>query len=404
MDIGADTGKKPYTLDRVVRLVITVACVVAGLWLFNYLKGVLVPFIVACIIAYMLNPFVEWHCKLLRLRGRVAATILTIVEMTVVVGLGLYFFIPYLYAECESMIVMFKEYATANFDVPYLPQSVHDFIVNTVDIDKLSSLLSRDEWINLFKEIKPQVCLMGASSIGRDLGPRVSSSLHSGLTADCTSLEIGDHTDAKTGTEYHNLLYQIRPAFGGNIVATIVNPECRPQMATVREGVMKKEIFDENYKGTAINLDANKYVSDTDFVVSIIDRHIEKSKINIKNAPIIVAGGYGVGSKENFQMLFQLAETLGAEVGASRAAVDAGFTEHERQIGQTGVTVHPKLYIACGISGQIQHIAGMQDSSIIISINNDPKAPINTIADYVITGDIEEVVPKLIKYYKKNSK
>ncbi len=258
--------------------------------------------------------------------------------------------------------------------------------------------------INLFKEIKPQVCLMGASSIGRDLGPRVSSSLHSGLTADCTSLEIGDHTDAKTGKEYHNLLYQIRPAFGGNIVATIVNPECRPQMATVREGVMKKEIFDENYKGTVVELDANKYVSPADFVVSIIDRHIEKSKINIKNAPIIVAGGYGVGSKENFDMLFQLAETLGAEVGASRAAVDAGFTEHERQIGQTGVTVHPKLYIACGISGQIQHIAGMQDSSIIISINNDPKAPINTIADYVIVGDIEEVVPKLIKYYKKNSK
>ena len=258
--------------------------------------------------------------------------------------------------------------------------------------------------INLFKEIKPQVCFMGASSIGRDLGPRVSSSLHSGLTADCTSLEIGDHTDAKTGKEYHNLLYQIRPAFGGNIVATIVNPECRPQMATVREGVMKKEIFDAHYKGTVVDLDAKKYVSDTDFVVSIIDRHIEKSKINIKNASIIVAGGYGVGSKENFQMLFQLAETLGAEVGASRAAVDAGFTEHERQIGQTGVTVHPKLYIACGISGQIQHIAGMQDSSIIISINNDPKAPINTIADYVITGDIEEVVPKLIKYYKKNSK
>ena len=258
--------------------------------------------------------------------------------------------------------------------------------------------------INLFKEIKPQVCLMGASSIGRDLGPRVSSSLHSGLTADCTSLEIGDHTDAKTGKEYHNLLYQIRPAFGGNIVATIVNPECRPQMATVREGVMKKEIFDENYKGTVIELDANKYVSPADFVVSIIDRHIEKSRINIKNASIIVAGGYGVGSKENFGLLFQLAETLGAEVGASRAAVDAGFTEHERQIGQTGVTVHPKLYIACGISGQIQHIAGMQDSSIIISINNDPKAPINTIADYVITGDIEEVVPKLIKYYKKNSK
>ena len=258
--------------------------------------------------------------------------------------------------------------------------------------------------INLFKEIKPQVCLMGATCIGRDLGPRVSSCLHSGLTADCTSLEIGDHTDPKTGTEYKNLLYQIRPAFGGNIVATIVNPECRPQMATVREGVMKKEIFDANHKGEVINLDANKYVSDADFVVSIIDRHIEKCDINIKNAPIIVAGGYGVGSKENFDLLHELVNVLGGEVGASRAAVDAGFTEHARQIGQTGVTVRPKLYIACGISGQIQHVAGMQDSSIIISINNDANAPINAIADYVITGNMEDIVPKLIKYYKKNSK
>lgn len=258
--------------------------------------------------------------------------------------------------------------------------------------------------INLFKEIEPQIALMGATCIGRDLGPRVSSALHSGLTADCTSLEIGDHTDAKTKQEYHDLLYQIRPAFGGNIVATIVNPEHRPQMATVREGVMKKEVFNPDHKGTVINLDPAKYVSDTDFVVEIIDRQIAKSKLNIKNAPIIVAGGYGVGSKENFQLLFDLANTLGAEVGASRAAVDAGFIEHERQIGQTGVTVRPKLYIACGISGQIQHIAGMQESSIIISVNNDPNAPINTIADYVITGDIEDVLPKLIKYYKKNSK
>ncbi|MCM1318480.1 MAG: electron transfer flavoprotein subunit alpha/FixB family protein [Bacteroides sp.] len=258
--------------------------------------------------------------------------------------------------------------------------------------------------INLFREIKPQICLMGATCIGRDLGPRVSSCLHSGLTADCTSLEIGDHTDAKSGKEYKDLLLQIRPAFGGNIVATIVNPECRPQMATVREGVMKKEILNPDHKGTVVNLDAKKYVSDADFVVEIIDRHIEKSKVNIKNSPIIVAGGYGVGSKENFQLLFDLANTLGAEVGASRAAVDAGYIEHERQIGQTGVTVRPKLYIACGISGQIQHIAGMQESSIIISINNDPNAPINTIADYVITGNMEDVVPKLIKYYKKNSK
>lgn len=258
--------------------------------------------------------------------------------------------------------------------------------------------------INLFKEIKPQVCLMGATCIGRDLGPRVSSCLHSGLTADCTALEIGDHTDPKTGKEYQNLLYQIRPAFGGNIVATIVNPECRPQMATVREGVMRKEEFDPSYKGTVVNLDASKYVSPEDFAVEIIDRHIEKSKVNIKGAPIVVAGGYGMGSKDNFQLLYDLADTLGGEVGASRAAVDAGFTEHERQIGQTGVTVRPKLYIACGISGQIQHIAGMQDSSIILSINNDPDAPINTIADYVITGNVEDVIPKLIKYYKKNSK
>lgn len=258
--------------------------------------------------------------------------------------------------------------------------------------------------INLFKEIKPQICLMGATCIGRDLGPRVSSSLHSGLTADCTSLEIGDHTDPKTGKQYSNLLYQIRPAFGGNIVATIVNPECRPQMATVREGVMKKEVYNADHKAEVISLDAKKYVADSDFVVEIIDRHIEKSKINIKNSPIIVAGGYGVGSKENFDLLHELAATIGGEVGASRAAVDAGFCEHERQIGQTGVTVRPKLYIACGISGQIQHIAGMQESSIIISVNNDPNAPINTIADYVITGNVEDVLPKLIKYYKKNSK
>ena len=218
--------------------------------------------------------------------------------------------------------------------------------VYTVDDPRLypyTSLPHTSVLVNLFKEQKPQVCLMGATSIGRDLGPRVSSSLHSGLTADCTALEIGPHEDKKNNKTYENLLYQIRPAFGGNIVATIVNP-------------------------------------------------------------IIVAGGYGMGSKENFDMLFDLAATLGAEVGASRAAVDAGYIEHERQIGQTGVTVRPKLYIACGISGQIQHIAGMQDSSIIISINSDPNAPINTIADYVITGTVEEVIPKLIKYYKKNSK
>ena len=258
--------------------------------------------------------------------------------------------------------------------------------------------------INLFKEKQPRIAFMGATSIGRDLGPRVSSALHSGLTADCTALEIGDHTDARTGTEYKDLLLQIRPAFGGNIVATIVNPENRPQMATVREGVMKKEIRDAAYKGAVIDLKADDYTRPEDYVVEVIDRHVEKAKHNLKGSPIVVAGGYGMGSKEGFELLQQLADVLGAEVGASRAAVDAGWVDHDRQIGQTGVTVRPKLYIACGISGHIQHIAGMQESSIIISVNNDPDAPINTIADYVITGNVEDVLPKLIKYYKKNSK
>ncbi|MDR0430719.1 MAG: electron transfer flavoprotein subunit alpha/FixB family protein [Tannerellaceae bacterium] len=258
--------------------------------------------------------------------------------------------------------------------------------------------------VKLFKEEKPQIALMGATSVGRDLGPRVSSALGSGLTADCTSLEIGDHEEKRENKTYKDLLYQIRPAFGGNIVATIINPECRPQMATVREGVMKKEILDANHKGKVKTHDISKFVSDSDYVVSVIDRQMEKSKTNIKGSSIIVAGGYGVGSKENFRLLHDLATVIGGEVGGSRAAVDAGFTEHERQIGQTGVTVRPKLYIACGISGQIQHIAGMQESSIIISINNDPNAPINTIADYVITGTVEDVIPKMIKYYKKNTK
>jgi len=280
-------------------------------------------------------------------------------------------------------------------------------VLHVADDPKLypyTSLPHTSLLVNLFKQEQPQIGLMGATSIGRDLGPRVSSALFSGLTADCTSLEIGDHEDKKEGKNYKDLLYQIRPAFGGNIVATIVNPEQRPQMATVREGVMKKEVFDPNYKGEIKQIDVKKFVNDTDFVVEVIDRHIEKSKLNIKGAPIIISGGYGMGSKENFQMLYDLAHVIGGEVGASRAAVDSGFAEHARQVGQTGVTVRPKLYIACGISGQIQHIAGMQESSVIIAINNDPHAPINAIADYVITGNVEEVVPKLIKYYKKNSK
>ena len=286
--------------------------------------------------------------------------------------------------------------------MPYGVDKVHIF--DAPGLFPYTSLPHSSVLINLFKEEKPQICLMGATVIGRDLGPRVSSALTSGLTADCTSLEIGSHEDKRAGKTYENLLYQIRPAFGGNIVATIINPEHRPQMATVREGVMKKEILDADYKGEVVKHDVAKYVPETDYVVKVIDRHIEKAKHNLKGAPIVVAGGYGMGSKESFDMLFELAKELHAEVGASRAAVDAGFCDHDRQIGQTGVTVRPKLYIACGISGQIQHIAGMQDAGIIISIHNDENAPINTIADYVINGTVEEVIPKMIKYYKQNSK
>lgn len=277
-------------------------------------------------------------------------------------------------------------------------------LADDIRLEPFTTLPHTSILVKLFQEEKPQIALMGATSVGRDLGPRLSSALRSGLTADCTSLEIGTHEDKKAGKVYENLLYQIRPAFGGNIVATIINPDCRPQMATVREGVMKQEIYDINYEGRVNLLDVSKYVSDSDFAISVIERHMEKSKINIKSAPILVSGGYGMGSKEGFQLLFKLASVIGAEVGASRAAVDAGFCEHERQVGQTGITVRPKLYIACGISGQIQHIAGMQESSMIIAINNDPDAPINAVADYVITGDIETVIPKMIKYYKKNSK
>ena len=258
--------------------------------------------------------------------------------------------------------------------------------------------------VGLIEQQKPQIVLFGATPVGRDFAPRVSSALHSGLTADCTELVIGDHKDAKSGREYTDLLYQIRPAFGGNIIATIVNPDHRPQMATVREGVMRKEPQATPAAGEVREFDWRPMVKDTDLAVRIVERHIEERKIDIKGASIIVAGGYGLGSKENFRLVHELADVLGAEVGASRAAVDAGFTEHERQIGQTGVTVRPKLYIACGISGQIQHTAGMDGSAMIVSINTDPAAPICKISDYAITGDVNEVIPKMIKYYKQNSK
>ncbi len=257
---------------------------------------------------------------------------------------------------------------------------------------------------NLIKEQQPDIVLFGASSVGRDLAPRIASALRCGLTADCTALEIGSHEDLKNKKTYDNILMQIRPAFGGNIIATIVCPETRPQMATVREGVMKKEIYDANHKGTIIPLTVGAAMEAADKAVKIISREIEEQKIDIKGAQVIVAGGYGMGSKENFELLHQLAHLIGASVGATRAAVDAGFCEGERQIGQTGVTVRPKLYIACGISGAVQHRAGMEQSAKIISINTDPEAPINAIADYTIIGDAMTVIPQLMESYKQNLK
>ena len=295
--------------------------------------------------------------------------------------------------------VVAGEGITGKVEEQILPYGVDKlFIFDAPGLFPYTSAPHTDILVNLFKREQPQICLMGATVIGRDLGPRVSSSLTSGLTADCTQLEI------KSGKHYTDLLYQIRPEFGGNIVATIVNPDHRPQMATVRSGVMQKQVLDPAYKGEVIVEDVAKFVPEVDYVVKVIDRHVEAAKHNLKGASIVVSGGYGVGSKEGFDLLFTLAKELHGEVGASRAAVDAGFVDHDRQIGQTGVTVHPKVYIACGISGQIQHIAGMRDSGIIISINTDPDAPINKIADYVIVGKVEEVVPKMIKYYKANSK
>ena len=256
----------------------------------------------------------------------------------------------------------------------------------------------------IFKKEKPRIGLFGATSVGRDLAPRISSNLKCGLTADCTELVIGDYLDKRAKKTYKDLLLQRRPAFGGNIIATIVTPDTVPQLATVREGVMKKEKLKKPVKGKVVKVDPDKYLTKAEEAVKVIERHIEESKLNLKSSSIVVAGGYGVGSRENFEMLHDLANVLGGEVGGSRAAVDAGFIDRERQIGQTGLTVRPKLYIACGISGQIQHRAGMDKSAMIISVNNDPEAPINKIADYVIIGDLHKVIPQMIKSYKENIK
>ncbi|NIM95124.1 MAG: electron transfer flavoprotein subunit alpha [Anaerolineales bacterium] len=253
--------------------------------------------------------------------------------------------------------------------------------------------------INLVKEHKPYIFLLGATPVGRDLAPRIASACKAGLTADCTALQIGDLK--RKGESYKDLLFQIRPAFGGNLMATIVNPEMHPQMATVREGVMGMGQPDPSRQGDVVTVEPQ--FEESDFALEVIDRRIQPPTIDLKGASIIVAGGAGVGSKENFELLYELAEAMGGEVAGSRAAVDAGYISQELQVGQTGVTVRPRLYIAVGISGAVQHRAGMDQSSKIIAINNDPNAPIFEIADYKIVGDLNEVVPELIRMVKGNT-
>ena len=254
----------------------------------------------------------------------------------------------------------------------------------------------RHALVELVKDCQPQIVIFGATHMGRDLGPSAASALRCGLTADCTDLQIGDYTDKKTGETFANVLQQIRPAFGGNIIATIVNPRHWPQMATVREGVMKPvDATSSSRQGEIIRHSA--HLAGVEIPTEVVEIVRKVSGVNLKAARIIVAGGAGVGSAENFKLLHQLADALGGAVGGSRAAVDLGYCEHERQIGQTGVTVRPALFVSCGISGAVQHLAGMQDSAKIIAINTDKDAPIFKVAHYGIVGDLNVVIPKLIK-------
>lgn len=245
---------------------------------------------------------------------------------------------------------------------------------------------------NIIKERKPQIVLFGATAIGRDLAPRVSARVHTGLTADCTSLAIE--------TEDNNNLYMTRPAFGGNIMATIACPNHRPQMATVRPGVMQIAQYDEKRKVDVEKIEWNVPQDNINVQVLEVIKQIQE-KMNVEDAKVLVSGGRGMGKPENFKMLEELAELLGGTIAASRAVVDAGWVDKDRQVGQTGKTVRPNLYIACGISGAIQHLAGMEESDMIIAINKDEYAPIFEVADVGIVGDVNKVVPKFIEQLKK---
>lgn len=241
--------------------------------------------------------------------------------------------------------------------------------------------------VDAIEKIKPEIVLVGATNIGRDLAPRIASRLNTGLTADCTKLEI-DEEDGK--------IKQTRPAFGGNIMATIICPDARPQMSTVRPGVMDKAERDDSRKGEVVKLNID--LKESDIRTKIIE--IVKSaheKVSLTDANIIVSGGLGLKTPDGFKLIEELANKLDGVVGSSRAAVDAGWIDRSHQVGQTGMTVKPNLYVACGISGAIQHLAGMKESDIIVAINKDPDAPIFKVADYGIVGDLYKVIPEIIE-------
>lgn len=243
----------------------------------------------------------------------------------------------------------------------------------------------------LIQERKPEIFLLGATAIGRDLAPRISARIHTGLTADCTSLEIEGET---------NLLLMTRPAFGGNLMATIVCPDHRPQMSTVRPGVMMKRDRDESRSGDIIQHHCNLTAADLNIEIVEVVKETKK-KVNIEDAEVLVSGGRGMGNPENFRILEDLAKELGGVVSGSRAVVDAGWLERERQVGQTGKTVRPNLYFACGISGAIQHLAGMEESDLIIAINKNDTAPIFEIADVGIVGDVNKVIPAVTEEIRR---
>ncbi len=264
------------------------------------------------------------------------------------------------------------------------------FYANDPLLDKFNDEPYCQLLLDLIRQHKPEIVLAGATAVGRSFIPRVAGRLKTGLTADCTSLEI----DKETG----NLL-QIRPAFGGNIMATILCPEHRPQMATVRPRVMKRNLYNPDRDGEIINVPTQNLKSRTKVLYSVNES--SECMINLQDAEIIVSGGRGLGSPDGFEMLRELAKLLGGTVGSSRAAVDEGWIPYRHQVGQTGKTVCPKIYLACGISGAVQHLVGMQSSDIIIAINKNPEAPIFNAATYGIVGDLYEVIPLLIKKIKE---